>query len=325
MISTRLCVSILWGSSSGLYIVLKTFKYLNEAHILDLDGMKILTCISRNRIEGCGPNRDRCLSRRNLHHRLKLVLDADICLSYVHKIVIYVVCVLVFQVHVDPAVTAQLLGFLSQCVEMKGPLLVDQLFHAVTSSYIPQDRWASMFKTPQDLSTFLKMHSDVFHVQSNLVTLISAAPQTSPTKSRSKANSQTSTNPQLCSPTHQNNSSNNNNVISPSSNVITLSNVNNNTEHQSVCPTPPATALQNQTLKQRINSLVMKTIAHNTERDRSYAATSLANNISTAGGATGTDAWKAKVLQNTKVIVSVKESLQVSEALFVECDLRFIE
>jgi exonuclease 3'-5' domain-containing protein 1 len=224
---------------------------------------------------------------------------------------------------VDPAVTAQLLGFLSQCVETKGPLLVDQLFHAVTSSCIPQDQWASMFKTPQDLSTFLKMHSDVFHVQANLVTLISAPTQTSPTRSYSKASNQTSANPQLCSLSHQNNSNNNNNVISLSSNVITLSNVNNNTDHQSGCPTPPAVALQNQTLKQRINSLVMKTIAHNTERDRSYAATSLANNTSTTSGAAGTDAWKAKILQNTKVIVSVKESLQVSETLFVVCDLRF--
>jgi len=38
---------------------------------LDLDGMIILTCISSNRLEGCGLNRDRCLSRRTLHHRLK--------------------------------------------------------------------------------------------------------------------------------------------------------------------------------------------------------------------------------------------------------------
>lgn len=273
-------------------------------------------------MEESGLARDKRFSSRTLLHGLKLILDAYRCLSYVQRVVIFVVCVLIFQVHVDPAVTAQLLGFLSHCVEMKGPLLVDQLFHAVTSSCIPQDRWASMFKTPQDLSTFLKMHSDVFHVQSNLVTLISAPPQMSPSKSCSKVNVQTSANPQVCSPSHQNNSSNNNNVISLSSNVITLSNVNNNTEHQSGCPTPPATALQNQTLKQRINSLVMKTIAHNTERDRSYAATSLANNTSTAGGAAGSDAWKVKVLQNTKVIVTVKESLQVSETSFVLCDLR---
>jgi hypothetical protein len=31
MTSTRLHVSTLWGSSSGLYKVLKTFKYINEA------------------------------------------------------------------------------------------------------------------------------------------------------------------------------------------------------------------------------------------------------------------------------------------------------
>ena len=45
---------------------------------LDLDGMMIITCISRNRLEVCGLNRDRCLSRRTLYHRLKLVLVADI-------------------------------------------------------------------------------------------------------------------------------------------------------------------------------------------------------------------------------------------------------
>lgn len=220
-----------------------------------------------------------------------------------------------FQVHVDPAVTARLLGFISQCIEVKGPMLVDQLFHAVASSRIPQDQWTCMFKTPQDLSTFLKMHSDAFHVQSNLVTLISVPPQTSPTRSCNTASNPVPAGPQLCSPFHQNNN-NNNNIISVSSSPITLSSVNNNIEPQLrslTPPAPPATALQNQTLKQRINSLVMKTIAQNTERDRSYAATSLANNTSTAGGAHGGDIWKAKILQNTKVIVTIKESLQVSK------------
>ncbi|PNF19940.1 hypothetical protein B7P43_G11466 [Cryptotermes secundus] len=194
-------------------------------------------------------------------------------------------------------------------------MMVDQLFHAVASSRIPQDQWACMFKTPQDLSTFLKMHSDAFHVQSNLVTLISVPPQTSPTRSCNTASNQVPAGPQPCSPFHQNNN-NNNNIISVSSSPITLSSVNNNIEPQLrslTPPAPPVTALQNQTLKQRINSLVMKTIAQNTERDRSYAATSLANNTSTAGGAHGGDIWKAKILQNTKVIVTIKESLQVVE------------
>jgi hypothetical protein len=57
----------------------------------------------------------------------------------------------------------------------------------------------------------------------------------------------------------------------------------------------------------------MKTIADNTERDRSYAATTLANNQPPGG-----DAWKLKVLQNTRVIVTVKESLQVSKTLWLQ-------
>lgn len=193
-------------------------------------------------------------------------------------------------------------------------MLVDQLFHAVASSRIPKDQWSCMFKTSQDLSTFLKMHSDVFHVQSNLVTLISVPPQSSPTKSYNKHSCQISSSPQWCSPSHQNN--NNNNITSVSSTPVILSSVNNNIETQAGCQSPPvptASSLQNQTLKQRINSLVMKTIADNTERDRSYAATLLANNhSSTIGGAPGGDAWKVKVLQNMRVIVTVKESLQVS-------------
>jgi exonuclease 3'-5' domain-containing protein 1 len=168
------------------------------------------------------------------------------------------------------------------------------------------------------------MHSDVFHVQSNLVTLISVPPQTSPTKSCNKHSCRISTNPQLCSPSHQNNNNNNNNnVINVSSSPITLSSVNNNIETQAGClstPVPTAAALQNQTLKQRINSLVMKTIADNTERDRSCVATALANNHPPGG-----DAWKVKVLQNTRVIVTVKESLQVSKTLWLlsVCDFTF--
>ena len=46
----------------------------NVMEDLDLDGMIILTCISRNRMEGYGLNRGRCLSRRTLCRRLKLVL-----------------------------------------------------------------------------------------------------------------------------------------------------------------------------------------------------------------------------------------------------------
>lgn len=72
---------------------------------------------------------------------------------------------------IDTKATQQMLDFFVQCIENKGPILVDQLFHLVTATF-PQEQWFSMFKTPNDLSTFLKLFSNCFHIQSNLVTLI---------------------------------------------------------------------------------------------------------------------------------------------------------
>ncbi|KZC09417.1 Exonuclease 3'-5' domain-containing protein 1 [Dufourea novaeangliae] len=63
----------------------------------------------------------------------------------------------------------------------------------------------------------------------------------------------------------------------------------------------PPVSLQQQTLKQRINTLVMKTLADNTEKDRSLQVAQMG------------DAWKLKVLQQTRVIVNARESLQIIE------------
>lgn len=57
------------------------------------------------------------------------------------------------------------------CAANIGPILVDQLFHLVTAQF-PEEQWFSMFKTPNDLSTFLKLFSNCFHIQANLVTLL---------------------------------------------------------------------------------------------------------------------------------------------------------
>lgn len=98
------------------------------------------------------------------------------------------------QPSIDTAITQQLLDYFAQCIESKGkrmvhlecketkskhfflfaiagPILVDQLFHLVTTKF-PQEHWFSMFKTPNDLTTFLKLFSNCFHIQSNLVTLL---------------------------------------------------------------------------------------------------------------------------------------------------------
>ncbi|KAG5677361.1 hypothetical protein PVAND_007125 [Polypedilum vanderplanki] len=75
------------------------------------------------------------------------------------------------QPSIDVKNTQQILDFFAQCIEVKGPILVEQLFHLVTSNF-PQEHWYKIFKTPNDLTAFLKLFSDCFHIQSNLVTLL---------------------------------------------------------------------------------------------------------------------------------------------------------
>lgn len=75
------------------------------------------------------------------------------------------------QPSIDVKFTQEILDFFASCIEIKGPILVDQLFHLVTTNF-PQENWYRIFKTSNDLTTFLKLFSDCFHVQSNLVTLL---------------------------------------------------------------------------------------------------------------------------------------------------------
>ncbi|KAL9918726.1 egl_like_exo domain-containing protein [Glossina fuscipes fuscipes] len=75
------------------------------------------------------------------------------------------------QTIIDTRGTQQMLDFFACCIESKGPILVDQLFHLVTTKF-PQEQWLRMFKTPSDLTTFLRLFSDCFHIQANLVTLL---------------------------------------------------------------------------------------------------------------------------------------------------------
>ncbi|XP_018059189.1 PREDICTED: uncharacterized protein LOC108694298 isoform X2 [Atta colombica] len=218
---------------------------------------------------------------------------------------------------IDPDVTAKLLDFFCICIEQKGPILIDQLFNMVNEKF-SHENWTSIFKTSQDLSTFIKIFPDAFHVQTNLVTLISR-PKSSvmePAVAKTKISSG-----------HQRNQSNNvahtNNVvpiIPPSKIQLTqspldqLESVCNNTTSQpnslqNACTSPavesnnnsPPVSLQQQSLKQRFNTIVMRTLADNTERDRSLQAAQMG------------DAWKLKVLQQTKVIATLRESLQVTE------------
>ncbi|XP_073974827.1 egl_like_exo domain-containing protein [Rhodnius prolixus] len=177
-------------------------------------------------------------------------------------------------IKVDSAATSRLLNFFKQCIEMKGPLLVEQLFHHV-GTFFPEDMWSPIFKTSQDLLTFLKMHSNLFNVQANLVSNVIYSAK----------------------------------IIDCNFNDNDKPENNNNVRNKYVEPAPireiaVTNNLQKMSLKQRVNSLVMKTLAENTEKDRNLAA------ISVNG-----ENWKTKVLQNTKVIANVKECLNLVEEI----------
>lgn len=74
-------------------------------------------------------------------------------------------------VHIDPEITQNLLDFFAQCIEVKGPILVEQLFQIVSCT-LPESMWSNLFNTPAHLTSFLRLFSDSFHIQSNLVTLL---------------------------------------------------------------------------------------------------------------------------------------------------------
>lgn len=201
----------------------------------------------------------------------------------------------------------QLLDYVAQCIEAKGPVMVDQLFHLIVSRF-PQEYWYQMFKSPADLSAFLKIFSDSFHVQSNLVTLISkpkipvmylnAKNVKAKTDAPKPIVDETPVSPvplTVASPTPSDGKkSPANRILSPTES-----------------PRGPQANIANQTLKQRINSIVIKNLAENMVRDRvnnhlnirpeeTNGTPSLRNNIMG-------EAWRQKVLQCTTVIASARE------------------
>lgn len=344
---------------------------------------------------------------------------------------------------IDTQATQQLLDSFAQVIEIKGPIIVDQLFHMVTSNF-PQEQWFQLFKNPADLKTFLKLFSDCFHIQSNLVTLLQK-PKLSNShiqQAQEKLNLSNSTFPSSAAPTHisivppaiassigsgsANGSNNTSRTASPKNmigdfklnepvsvgiggptsvaavNALNSSKseptsgfdsllINNDFKMENLCPKnwpttiysrsqqqsqqqqqhpqqqvrpdPNATAattandkannnsavnIKNQSLKQRINNLVIKTLAENLEKDKQSMsaiqqthhsvavgpgpiptnATAQTNNNPSPHPVSPTpsspihsnnyfigDTWKIKVLQNTRVISTVKESLFVTQAI----------
>lgn len=207
------------------------------------------------------------------------------------------------EVKLDPKVLDRLYEFFAKSIQSQGPQLVDHLYQSAVS-VLPEDSYHHIFNNPQDLSTVLKMRSDMFHVQSNLVTLVNPHIKVEPKDEEHHTDDQNQAN----NNTNSGNNVNNNQM--GTGNLVPL-----------LPLSPPPTAnVQNQSLKQRVNSLVMKTLADNSEKDRNIvvppAPTSATSNPSTAQTTQNVEAYKTKVLQSTRVILSVKESLQVIDDIF---------
>lgn len=212
------------------------------------------------------------------------------------------------EIPVDQEITTKLIDFLFQNIDKNGTTTVDQLLNLV-SQHPESNQWSSFFTTSQDLSTFLKMFTDTFNVQKNIVT-VNIKPKLSTIKKpeiKEKQNndidktdggggSHFSRNSSPSINQNNNNQSNYNSL----DNQTSICNDNFNDDYQSSIEhnSSPPVSLQQQSLKQRINSLVMKTIADNTEKDMNIHAPQLGD-------------WKLKILQQTKVIVHLKQSLQV--------------
>lgn len=282
-----------------------------------------------------------------------------------------------------------------------------------------------MFKTPSDLSTFLKLFSNCFHIQSNLVTLLqkpvlsdmhiqqeqarakdcinnnyTSSAALTPNRTQSpimrknattigdfKLNEPVSNVKAITTngnPTNNNNNNNNNNKndlnsggndrdsyipdfdvkmenlceyncpkVSLSSAASSLTQISTPSSPRSpaMSPVPPQSTTasersayaKNQSLKQRINSLVIKTLAENSEKDKHNTAinlhqtnsqtnstnTSLSTTLSVNAPTNNVlkssnsdhnsmfigDTWKIKVLQFTRVIATVEDSKFVTDAI----------
>uniref|UniRef100_A0A336LUJ2 CSON004888 protein n=2 Tax=Culicoides sonorensis TaxID=179676 RepID=A0A336LUJ2_CULSO len=315
---------------------------------------------------------------------------------------------------IDTKATQELLDYIAETIDCQGPQIVFSLFHAVTSKF-PQEQWFRMFKTPNDLSTFLKLFSDCFQIQSDLVVLLHK-PKLSDTHIKHAQAAFTSQQQQQSTANNKRNKENNGsgplngmkptkigdfklnepvsgnimgfNKVTPANNAsepnsgfdsliteVKLENLcanncpiitgkcavspQNSLLGSPTSPSPPppvksgsvserlvvasnnnvnnnskASPHARQTLKQRINSLVIKTISDNLEKDKhshslqsqqQQQLTETSNNNRNSpntspihsGGVNhfNGDTWRIKILQNTRVIATVKESLFVTDAL----------
>nr|XP_022901786.1 uncharacterized protein LOC111414625 [Onthophagus taurus] len=246
-------------------------------------------------------------------------------------------------VSINPENTQKLLDFLAKCIDVKGPILVEQLFQLISCN-LDEYLWTGLFNTSSQLMSFLRLFSDSFHIQSNLVTLLQHPKLNQKHLNEPKINNYV--NETQHNPNHQNNTRNEKiervtspigsksindrlkqqraiqkqpeNKINQTETKVNQSEIKLNQsesklnssdekKHQDVpMERPKPISTQNQSLKQRINTLVLKTLQENTGRDRQNMISQSQNY---------TESWKVSLFQHTRVICTIKECQMVIDPL----------
>ena len=166
--------------------------------------------------------------------------------------------------NIDPRVTAKLLSVAREELEKCSSFTsdIDHIFRQ-TEAYFDNaqkhmensdncDKLVFPFKRSQDLDIFLKMHSHLFKVQSGFVTLV-------PIKNHYCSSPRSGTNKVPSSQVPIKSSPSNEELRLDNNKVLNSAQPSNGTNPSS---------LLNKTLKQRVNSVVLKALADNSDRER---------------------------------------------------------
>lgn len=186
----------------------------------------------------------------------------------------------------DPQLMNQLINFFETILKQRGPLPVGQLFAHLTA-WFPKDMWFKMVNNPQDLLAFLKMSSHIFHVQSNIVSVVER-------KNISSVSSNT-----VSLPSSQSTAS------SPQPPPVTISSshsspVNSSGRH----PEKPLT------FQQRLKSQIMKAVADNSALDYKDRMLFSNSNKETIDNSVLRMVKRAKIITKTKECSSVVKYIQ---------------
>ncbi|XP_045603344.1 egalitarian protein homolog [Procambarus clarkii] len=244
---------------------------------------------------------------------------------------------------IDPILTQQVLQYCSAAL-IRGPLITETLFNGITNAF-PKETLSQICRCSNDLATFLKMHSNTFMVQANMVRLVHPAssgpnnvhshiyqshtpqpppqPQQPPPQPQQPPPQPQQPPPQYQQPQPQPQQQQYIQVQQqpqpPPQQPVQRGTLSpDREENLPVSPTSPGSPVrphhahsqqqqqQQQTLKARVNSLLRKTLADNSERDRvSY----------TGGGDVGSEGVTGRLLRHTRVVVSIREARQLVSAI----------